>query len=72
MNKVLRNARLKKKLTLNDVASRLGVTGVSVSRYERGDRKLPVPMAKKLGNLYGVGWERFYEEETPDGKTDYH
>ena len=44
-------------------AKLLGVTQVTLSRYENGERELRVPMAKKLAAIYGVPWTYFYEED---------
>ena len=46
-----------------EVGRLIGVRPQTLYRYESGERKLPVTVAKKLGSLYGVPWERFYEDD---------
>lgn len=46
-----------------EVGNMIGIRPQTLYRYESGDRKLPVPVAKKLGDLYGVPWERFYDDD---------
>lgn len=46
-----------------DVGHQIGIRPQTLYRYESGERKLPVKVAKVLGAFYGVPWERFYEED---------
>ena len=57
----LRKLRKDKAMTLAMVAEILGVSSMQVSRIERGIDNLKVSYAKKLGELYGVEWTKFYE-----------
>lgn len=52
--------RRKKKLTINELAERVGTTGASICRYENGERKLPVEMAKKIADVLKIRWWRLY------------
>ena len=45
-----------------EVGKAIGIRPQTLYRYETGDRKLPVDVAKKLGKVYGVSWETFYED----------
>lgn len=49
-------------MTAPDVSKLLGISTITIYRYETKDRQLPVPIAKKLGNIYGVPWETFYDD----------
>ena len=64
----LRKARKKTGIRLIDAGRNVGVSESTMSLYERGKRKLPVPIAKRLAKMYGVKWEIFYEDEE-DGKA---
>ena len=57
----LKIARMKAGMTQQDVADKLGVCLMTVSRYERDARQLTVPMAKRFAELYNVPWTSFYE-----------
>lgn len=46
--------RLKNKETQKDVADMLGINVTVYARYERGERDLPLSIAKKLAKLYNV------------------
>ena len=59
----IRQLRQDRKLTLKQVADILGISSVQLSRIERNSRGLKVSYAKKLGELYGVKWMNFYNEE---------
>lgn len=60
---ILRAVRRKRKLSGPEVSRRTGISTTNLYRYECRTRKLPVPIAKKLANLYGVRWEMFFEED---------
>lgn len=59
----VRKARRVCRLSGIEVGNMIGIRPQTLYRYESGDRKLPVPVAKKLGDLYGVPWERFYDDD---------
>ena len=59
----LREKRIKKGMTQQEVADAVGITDMAVSYYESGQR-IPKPaMAKKLGELLGFDWTELYEED---------
>ena len=59
----LRKARLAKKLSQKELADELGVTTATISRYESGERKLPVEVAKRIAELLDVNWYSLFDEE---------
>lgn len=67
MREWLREKRLSKGLTLNDVAEKAGVSWQSISYYENGDRRPSPETAIKIGTILGFDWKRFYEEGRKDG-----
>lgn len=50
----LRELRIKKKLTQQQVADFLGITKATISKYEHGERKLNDKYIEKLAQLYNV------------------
>ena len=59
----LKEKRIKKGMTQQEVADAIGITDMAVSYYESGQR-IPKPaMAKKLGELLGFDWTELYEED---------
>ena len=59
----LRKARLAKKLSQKELADELGVTTATISRYESGERKLPVDTAKRIAEILEVDWYTLFDEE---------
>lgn len=59
----LRKARLAKKLSQKELADELGVTTATISRYESGERKLPVETAKRIAEILGVDWYTLFDEK---------
>ena len=64
----LRAARIDRRMSAPEVSKQTGISATNLYRYETKERKLPVPIAKKLGALYGTKWETFYEEDN-DGEA---
>jgi transcriptional regulator with XRE-family HTH domain len=58
----LRKARIEKKLSQKELADELGVTTATISRYESGERKLPVETAKRIAELLDVNWYSLFDE----------
>ena len=50
----LRESRIDRDLTQEDVARHLGIEQTVFSRYERGINKMSVPMLEKLCTLYNI------------------
>lgn len=59
----LRKVRKDRNLSGIEVGTKIGIRPQTLYRYESGERKLPVKVAKVLGVFYGVPWERFYEDD---------
>lgn len=59
----LRKARLAKKLSQKELADELGVTTATISRYESGERKLPVETAKRIAEILEVDWYTLFDEK---------
>lgn len=53
--------RKKKKLTVSELASRVGVSEACISRYETGKRSMPVEMAKKIAEVLRCKWWKLYD-----------
>ena len=56
----LRNIRRQRKITLAQLARKIGMTGMALSMYEREQRKMPVEIARKLAEILGVNWWELY------------
>jgi len=59
----LRKARIEKKLSQKELADKLNVTTATISRYESGERKLPVETAKRIAEILEVDWYALFDEE---------
>ena len=59
----IRRYRRKAGLTQTQVANAVGNTVGCISQYETGLRGLPVPVAKKLAEIYGCKWTDLYEDD---------
>ena len=57
----LKEARKKKKMSLTELAKKIGVTEGAISRYETGDRKMPVEIARKIADVLKVKWWKLYD-----------
>ena len=68
-SKNLRNLRLEKKLTQEQVAEKLGVSAQSVSRWETGATYPDVMMLPEISKLYGVLVDDLYKKD-PEGYSN--
>ena len=51
-----------RKLTISELAEKVGVAGATICRYERGERRMPVEMAKKIAAILHVRlWWKLYD-----------
>lgn len=70
VGKKIREIRIKKELTLAQLANKLGVTIKTVQRYETGDRKIDVSKLKKIADVLDISYEDFVlqiqKERFPD------
>ena len=60
----LREIRLAKKMTEAEVARAVGISQPSYHRIEVGEQTPQVGTAKKIANVLGFYWGRFWEELT--------
>ena len=61
VNSNLTKYRRKKKLTIVELADLVGVSGATICRYENGERKMPVDVAKKIADVLNVKWWKLYD-----------
>ena len=61
---MIREQRLAKKMTLEELAKASGVSRVSINRYELGQRIPNVVIAQKLATALGCSLEVLIEKET--------
>lgn len=78
----LKQLRIDCGLTQQEVADRLGVTKSTISKYEKGQRKLKGDAITKLANIYGVEpvyiltgntdaeWRQMIEENVRDADEE--
>ena len=50
----LREYRLREKLSLEEMAQKLGTTKQALSRYERGERQPKITVAAKISEILGI------------------
>lgn len=68
----LKEAREKKKLSITEVAGRVGLSISTISRYESEERKLSLGIASKFSKIYGLSSEHFlFGEEEPEIRTSF-
>lgn len=59
---ILKDKRIEKGMTQQEVADAVGLTDMAIFYYESGQR-IPKPaMAKKLGELLDFDWRKIYED----------
>lgn len=63
MREFLREKRKEKGLSLKAVSQEVGINEFSYCNIELGRRNPSVKVAKKIANVLGLDWTRFYEEE---------
>lgn len=51
---MLRNERIKRDMTLEQLAGKLGVTAKTVQRYECGERKIKLSTLMQITDVYGL------------------
>ena len=60
-NKKLKKSRLKRKLSLAEVAAKTGIPSTTLQRYEEGvTRKVPLKAIKKICELYKTNYNCYY------------
>lgn len=70
LNKRLRKLREELGITQDIFSKRIGVTAAAISRYEKGDRKIPDSIVKNICHEYNVSekWFRLGEGEIFNGR----
>lgn len=77
---MLRDARIKIGLTLEQAGEKIGVTAKTIQRYETGQRKLSMDKLMELTSFYGVDYtsfmtsakKRLMEDDDSSLEDDYH
>lgn len=59
----LATARLEKDMRQNEVAEAAGIAPVTYCLIETGKAKPKPETAKRIANVLGVDWTKFYEED---------
>jgi len=62
----LKELREEKGYTQDSLAREVGLSKGTISSYEQGLRSITVPSAKKLGQVLGVEWHIFFENEVSE------
>ncbi len=57
----LKSCRVENGYKQTDLADKLGIRQSSYSMIENGKRPLSVSNAKKLGDIYGIEWWKFFD-----------
>lgn len=63
LGKKLLSLRKEFKMTQDDVANILGMSRTSFSKYENGNTNPPLPVLRKLADIYNVGLEYLIFDE---------
>lgn len=59
----IKHFREQNDLSQNDISDYLGIDRSLISKYEQGNREVPLPVLEKLASLYGVDISVFLESE---------
>jgi transcriptional regulator with XRE-family HTH domain len=59
----LKDIRVKKELTQQEVANAANVDVTMICKIELGERRPSVEVAKKIASVLEFPWTRFYEDE---------
>ena len=62
----LREIRESRNLTQEKIASNLGITRQHIGLIENGNATPSVETAKKIANVLGFNWTRFFEDDSTD------
>ena len=65
----LKDLRVEKGLTQQEVANTANVDVTMISKIELGERQPSVKVAKKIAAVMGFKWTRFFEDEDDLTKT---
>lgn len=59
---MLREARIKSGLTLEQAGEKIGVIAKTIQRYETGERKISINKLMELTSLFGINYTSFMSE----------
>ncbi len=62
MREWLIELRHKKEATQEQIATQCGISRQYYGFVEQGERNVPVKTAKKIAEVLGFNWQKFYEE----------
>lgn len=65
----LKEKRIEKRLTQQQLADKIGVDRTLVSKIECGASSPSVTVAKKIASVLGFDWTRFFDDDDADPKT---
>lgn len=65
----LKEERNRKGVSQKSIAETIGIARVSYARIENGERNPSVETAKKIADVLGFEWTRFYEDEETQHKA---
>lgn len=63
MNTKIKKIRKSSALTATELAKKIGVTQPTISRYERGTRKISVENAQRISDILGCTIDELFERE---------
>lgn len=66
----LRETRLKRELTIEDVSKSIGVSTAQYQKYERGATRLSAANLFRLSHFLGILLQELYDGVTEDEKND--
>ena len=61
---------LRKGYSQTQIAEAVGISQQMYSAIELGERRPSVEVAKKIADVFGFDWTRFFEDEDEDGKVE--
>ncbi len=70
IGKQIRDKRIKRQMTLLDVAEAIGVSYQQIQKYERGITKISASTLYKLSNLFDIKLELFFKQFGNQSSTD--
>ncbi len=63
MKKWLKEIRISKNLTQEELANLIGISRTMVTEIENGNANPSIKCAKKIAHVLGFHWTRFYEDK---------
>lgn len=69
MFNILKVLREEKNISQDDLASQLGITRQTLSKYENGENNLPIDIIKKLADIFDVDYSCIIDNKMPSRPT---